>query len=89
MCYRRAEDILPMELIEMIQQYVDGESIYIPRKAQTRREWGSSTRIREELVQRNEQICADLAAGMKVPELAEKYYLSEKSIQRIVREQKE
>ena len=49
MCYRRAEDILPMELIEMIQQYVDGENIYIPRKAESRREWGSSTRIREEL----------------------------------------
>lgn len=89
MCYRRAEDILPMELIEMIQQYVDGENIYIPRKAESRREWGSSTRIREKLGQRNESICADLAAGMKVPELAEKYYLSEKSIQRIIREQKE
>lgn len=89
MCYRRAEDILPMELIEMIQQYVGGENIYIPRKAESRREWGSSTRIREELEQRNESICADQAAGMKVPELAEKYYLSEKSIQRIIREQKE
>ena len=32
MGYRRAEEILPKEIIEMIQEYVDGENIYIPRK---------------------------------------------------------
>ena len=32
MSYRRAEEILPMEIIELIQQYVDGENIYIPKK---------------------------------------------------------
>ena len=32
MSYRKAEEILPRELIEVIQQYVDGENIYIPRK---------------------------------------------------------
>ena len=29
---KKAEEILPMEIIELIQQYVDGENIYIPRK---------------------------------------------------------
>ena len=30
MSYLKAEDILPKELIETIQQYVNGQTIYIP-----------------------------------------------------------
>lgn len=32
MSYISAEDVLPKELIETIQQYVSGKSIYIPCK---------------------------------------------------------
>jgi len=85
MGYRKAEEILPREIIELIQQYVDGESIYIPRKENNRREWGSSTRIKQELDNRNRKIYVDYVAGMTVAKLACKYYLSEKSIQRIIR----
>jgi len=88
MGYIRAEEILPLEIIELIQQYVDGESIYIPRRAEYRREWGQNTRIREELSVRNAQIYEAYRQGIKVPELAEHFFLSEKSIQRIVREMK-
>ena len=86
MSYKKAEDILPMELIELIQQYVDGENIYIPRKADKRQEWGTGTSIRQELQVRNQKIYEDYLAGMKAAELAKKYYLSTKSIQRIIRE---
>lgn len=89
MGYMRAEEILPVEIIELIQQYVDGENIYIPRKANKRQEWGAGTQIRRELSERNEAIFRDYLKGMKVAELACKYYLSEKSIQRIVKEMKE
>lgn len=89
MGYMRAEEILPMEIIELIQQYVDGENIYIPRKANKRQAWGAGTQIRRELSERNEAIFRDYLTGMKVAELACKYYLSEKSIQRIVKEMKE
>ena len=41
MGYIRAEEILPIEVIELIQQYVDGENIYIPRKVAHRQEWGA------------------------------------------------
>ena len=88
MGYRKAEEILPMEIIELIQQYVDGENIYIPRKADNRREWGKATKIRQELFVRNQKIFEDYCHGIKSAELADKYYLSEKSIQRIVREMK-
>lgn len=39
MSYFRAEEILPQELIETIQQYVSGKSIYIPCKE--KKVWGS------------------------------------------------
>ena len=32
MGYKKAGDILPAELIEMIQEYADGDTIYIPKK---------------------------------------------------------
>ena len=48
MGYKRADSILPEELIKLIQQYVDGEIIYIPRKDGNRTEWGSNTNTRQE-----------------------------------------
>ncbi|MFG6323307.1 MAG: hypothetical protein K1W41_18100 [Lachnospiraceae bacterium] len=85
MGYIKAETVLPTEIIELIQQYVDGKSIYIPRKADGRQEWGAGTQMRQELLLRNQQIYADYLAGSRVSELASKYFLSEKSIQRILR----
>ena len=79
MGYIRAEEILPIEIIEQIQQYVDGENIYIPRKAEKRQKWGTGTSIRQELQARNQQIYEDYLAGIKVAELAKKYYLSTKA----------
>lgn len=36
MCYIKAKDVLPLEVIELIQQYVDGEYLYIPKKEERR-----------------------------------------------------
>ncbi|MGN0156724.1 MAG: CD3324 family protein [Lachnospiraceae bacterium] len=88
MGYRRAEEILPIEIIELIQQYVDGTNLYIPRKENHRREWGEGTSYKYELQSRNQSIYRDYLSGMTVYELAENYYLSEKSIQRIIRQKK-
>lgn len=87
MSYQKAEDILPKELLEQIQQYVDGENLYIPRKAENKRSWGCGTSYREELQIRNQAIRAQRAAGAAVRELAEQFHLSEKSIHRILREE--
>lgn len=84
MSYKKAEEVLPKEIIKLIQQYVDGEYLYIPRKENERRAWGEGTKIREELVERNEKIFDDYKKDLSIKELAERYYLSEKSIQRIV-----
>ncbi|MEE1030834.1 MAG: CD3324 family protein [Ruminococcus sp.] len=89
MGYRRAEEILPKEIIEMIQEYVDGENIYIPRKKEQRKSWGENTRIKEELIHRNESIFEEYRNGLSIVELSEKYFLSTKSIQRILRQMKQ
>lgn len=88
MGYKKAMKVLPKELLEMIQEYVDGEYLYIPRKEETKRDWGSNTDTRIELKLRNENICSDYKSGCGFHELAETYYLSVKSIQRIVRQEK-
>lgn len=84
MGYKRADSVLPDEIIKLIQQYVDGVNIYIPRKDGERTEWGSNTRTRQELSTRNRSIVCDYKSGASIIELSEKYFLSEKSIQRIV-----
>ena len=85
MGYIRAEDVLPEEVIDLIWQYVDGELVYIPRKGQ-KRCWGSVTGTRDNLKLRNENIYTQYMKGISVQELAACYCLSEKSIQRIIRE---
>lgn len=84
MSYTKAHEILPAELIEKIQQYVDGACIYIPRRSESKKEWGAGTDIRRELAERNRQIYTDYLEGMDTRVLSEKYCLSLKSIQRIV-----
>lgn len=88
MGYYRAEDILPSNIIKLIQNYIDGENIYIPRKENNKKEWGSQTLIRQELKSRNTSIYNDYKKGYKASELAAIYFLSEKSIHRIIREHK-
>lgn len=84
MGYKKAAHILPQDLLLQIQQYIDGELIYIPRAPERRKNWGEGTATRRELRDRNEQIYQDHRAGTDTGALAEKYFLSEKSIQRII-----
>ena len=85
MSYKQAAHILPPELLREVQTYIEGECIYIPRLAGRRRNWGEGTAIRRELKARNERIFADFTGGETPKALAERYYLSVKSIQRIIR----
>ena len=84
MRYIKAEDILPEDVVELIQQYVDGETIYIPRKAENRLTWGCRTSYKAELKQRNERIHQEYASGATICMLSKRYHLSEKSIRRIL-----
>lgn len=83
MSYISAEEILPKELIEAVQQYVSGKSIYIPCKE--KKVWGSQTKTKQYYKTRNQEICTKYKNGVSVKILATMYSLSEKSIQRIIR----
>ena len=83
MSYISAEDVLPKEVIEIIQQYVSGKSIYIPCK--DKKDWGSESKIRQYYMNRNQEICSKHKKGVAVKVLAKEYSLSVKSIQRIIR----
>ncbi len=89
MSYRRASDILPEELINIIQHYVDGEYIYIPRQECNRRSWGDKTNSKEEVYKRNLIIYKKYKSGISIKELSEIYYLSPKWIQKIIAKFKE
>ena len=86
MSYIRADRILPRELLEAIQQYVDGEIIYIPKKE--KQSWGSGTSSKEFFRERNERIYEAYQNGISTKELSRTFSLSEKSIQRILRKLK-
>lgn len=88
MSYKKAAGTLPAELIEMIQQYVDGELIYIPKKECNKIKWGTNTDTRIEIRKRNENIYLEYVNGISSGLLAEKYFLSIKSIERIILQEK-
>ena len=69
--YTNADRILPRELLDAIQQYADGVYLYIPRKAERKRAWGEATDSRRERL-------------APVHKLAEEYYLSAKTIYKIL-----
>lgn len=84
MSYIRAIDVLPEELIDEIQNYVDGVYIYIPRKEVNRKAWGEMTKSKEEIAARNMEIYKKYKTGVSITSLSEVYYLSPKSIQKII-----
>jgi Mor family transcriptional regulator len=84
MSYRKAEEVLPFELINEIQKYISGECLYIPAKFAKKSDWGIKSGYRQELDTRNGDIFAEYLKGLNIAELAEKYFLSEKSIYRII-----
>ena len=86
MSYQNSIDLLPKELIEQIQQYVDGKVIYIPKKQDNKKQWGENTNTKKLLAERNCRICEEYNNGMNIRQLAEKYFLAEKSIQRIIKQ---
>ncbi len=88
MDYIRAAEVLPQELIEQLQQYVDGAAVYIPKKEDGKKSWGEKTDTKTQLARRNSRIYADFLAGRSVKELAMEYFLAEKSIQRIIRQER-
>lgn len=88
MSYKKATQVLPQELLEQVQEYVDGEYLYIPRITENKKDWGSETSTRKELQARNRRIYEAYLNGASVANLAQEHFLSPKSIQRILSQMK-
>lgn len=81
MSYINAKSVLPKEMIKEIQKYVNGINLYIPKVPETNNACSS---YKLELHRRNQEIYELFLQGEKVSKLAAEYYLSDKSIYRIL-----
>lgn len=88
MKYEKAQNILPQCIIETIQKYTDGGYIYIPRKNENKKSWGENTETKKYLKLRDKEIFNKYCIGISIKNLSTQYYLTENSIRRIIRNQK-
>ncbi len=88
MKYSNAYKVLPVDVIKIIQEYVDGEYLYIPRKEEEQKKWGEKSGSRDTLKRRNKEIYLKYIEGTLILDLAQEYFLSDKSIRRIISQQK-
>ena len=83
MAYKNAKDILPEDLIEKIQMYIDGDLLYIPTKSD-KTEWGIRSGAKQKYAERNDAIREQYRNSASIEELARLYFLSTDSIRKIV-----
>ena len=88
MKYSNAYNVLPVDIVRIIQEYVNGEYLYIPRKEEEQKKWGENSGSRDTLKRRNAEIYLKYINGAVILDLAQEYYLSDKSIRRIISQQK-
>jgi Mor family transcriptional regulator len=88
MSYIKAEIILPEDLLKLVQEYADGQYLYIPKKEANHKGWGENTDTKSLIRKRDTEIYYKYRKGICAVELAEEYYLSLKSIQRIILKEK-
>lgn len=84
MGYKKAQDALPHHLLCAIQEYNEGETLYIPKKETNKLSWGAKTQTRETIRARNRDIIARYRNGSSVTELARQYFRSVKTIYKII-----
>ncbi|WP_353601476.1 CD3324 family protein [Clostridium sp. KNHs214] len=86
MKYENAKEVLPLDILEIIQEYIDGKYVYIPQKYNNKTSWGEESGFRREIKNRNIKILNEYKNGKSIKELSQKFYLTEHSIRRIIRD---
>ena len=84
MKYIKANSILPISLIEELQNYIQGGYIYIPSKNENKKGWGELSGYKREIEKRNKKIRMDYKHGKSLEELSKSYFLSIHSIRKII-----
>ncbi|NFA60178.1 hypothetical protein K8O96_16795 [Clostridium sporogenes] len=88
MKYENAQNLLPEHVLKLIQEYVEGGYLYIPIKYENKKVWGENTSTKDTLKRRNREIFNKYQKGISIKKLSQEYYLTEHSIRRIIRQQK-
>jgi Mor family transcriptional regulator len=83
MKYVNARTILPIDLVEELQKYIQAGYIYIPAAGKKKR-WGERSGYRTELHLRNEGIRQRYVSGCTIEELSTQYALSAHAIKKII-----
>lgn len=83
MKYKNAQDILPDKLLQELQTYISGETLYIPN-IKSKKQWGEQSGARNYYKQRNEKIRKKHKTGTSLDELSSRFNLSIDSIRKIV-----
>lgn len=84
MKYINANEILPDQLVEELQKYVQAGYIYIPAKDKQHKSWGELSGYRKELSKRNQTIIKKYQNGISMKKLADEYHLSISAIRKII-----
>jgi Mor family transcriptional regulator len=84
MSYKNGRDFLPPSLLKQLQDYIQGEIIYIPKKEQKRAGWGENNGTRLIIERRNSEIFRMYQSGTTIIELVQSFHLSEDSIRKII-----
>lgn len=84
MKYRNAKAVLPESLLKELQQYVQGEIIYVPGDGSIRAGWGESNGTKDRYIRRNNEIIMLYRNGVSMNAIADRYHLSEYSIKKII-----
>lgn len=84
MSYKNGRDVLPPSLLKQLQDYIQGEIIYIPKREQKRAGWGENNGTRMIIEKRNQEIYGLYKNGYSIMELIQMYHLSEDSIRKII-----
>lgn len=84
MKYLNAAAVLPDDLMERLQDFVQGGYLYIPSKKGKHRSWGELSGYREEIDNRNGRIQQAYASGKSIEDIAESFFLSVYAIRKIV-----
>lgn len=84
MGYKNGKDVLPAKLLKELQEYIQGDLIYIPKKEKRRAGWGELNGTRQVIERRNWEIYRRYRDGCGIDTLVDLYHLSEDSIRRII-----
>ena len=84
MKYVNAKEVLPPEILALVQKHTCGALIYVPKKDEEKIGWGQNSGARAQVLLRNRNIMEAYRNGASIYELMNDYCLSEASIRKII-----